>query len=265
MNEKDGLTETSKDETPSGRDRFGKALRRYRLPEVLLVVGLVLVAVAGMSMWAQANSDEPGTPAPVQPTPFPTLTPVPTALPTPTVLAIQPSQSPPPLPTLPPAPTRIPAVSVPTRIVIPSIELDAPVVEIGWRVVVRDGQSVTEWEVANDAAGFHRGSAYPGNPGNTVLSGHHNVRGKVFRYLVNVQPGDEIILYADGRPYYYKVESVEIVPEKYASEDQRRRNARLIGYYPEERLTLVTCWPYTSNTHRVIVVAKPAPAPVGTD
>ena len=26
----------------------------------------------------------------------------------------------------------------------------------------------------------------------------------------------------------------------------------------DDRLTLVSCWPYTSNTHRVIVVAKPA-------
>jgi sortase A len=87
----------------------------------------------------------------------------------------------------------------------------------------------------------------------------------VFRYLVDVQPGDEIALYADERPYYYKVESVEIVPEKYASQQQRQQNARLIGYYPEERLTLVTCWPYTSSTHRVIVVAKPSVAPAGAE
>lgn len=25
----------------------------------------------------------------------------------------------------------------------------------------------------------------------------------------------------------------------------------------DERLTFVTCWPYTNNTHRVIVVAEP--------
>lgn len=267
MDEKTGLAEAG--DTPSRGDRFRAALRRVRLPETLLVVGLVMVAVAGMSLWAQANSEEPDVPAPVQPTPFPTLTPVPTPLPTPTVSAAQPtrqpSQPPPVLPTIPAAPTSIPAVSVPTRIVIPSIGLDAPVVEVGWRVVVRDGEQVTEWDVASDAAGFHRGSAYPGNPGNTVLSGHHNVRGRVFRYLVDVQPGDQVILYADERPYYYRVASIEIVPERYASEEQRRENARFIGYYPEERLTLVTCWPYTSSTHRVIVVAKPVPAPAGAE
>ncbi len=267
LDEKTGLEET--EDTSSDGDRLRGALRRARLPETLLVVGLVMVAVAGMSLWAQANSAEPGIPALVQPTAFPTLTPVPTPLPTPTLSAAQPtqqpSQPPPVLPTIPAGPTRIPAVSVPTRIVIPSIELDAPVVEVGWRVVMRDGEMVTEWDVANDAVGFHRGSAYPGNPGNTVLSGHHNIRGRVFHYLVDVQPGDEVILYADERAYYYKVVSVDIVPEKYASDEQRQENARLIGYFPEERLTLVTCWPYTSSTHRVIVVAKPAPAPAGAE
>jgi sortase A len=145
--------------------------------------------------------------------------------------------------------------------VIPSIELDAPVAEVGWIAVERDGQLTTEWEVADYAAGFHKGSAYPGNPGNTVLSGHNNMRGKVFRYLVNVSIGDEIVLYADGHPYTYRVESVDILPEKYASDAQRTENARFIGYFPDERLTLVTCWPYTSNTHRVIVIAKPVLLP----
>jgi LPXTG-site transpeptidase (sortase) family protein len=37
----------------------------------------------------------------------------------------------------------------------------------------------------------------------------------------------------------------------------RQANARWIGPFNDERLTLVTCWPYTNNTHRVIVVAKP--------
>jgi sortase A len=41
------------------------------------------------------------------------------------------------------------------------------------------------------------------------------------------------------------------------SEEKRLENARWIGPFPDERLTLVTCWPYTNNTHRVIVIAKP--------
>jgi len=244
--------------------RNGTLLHRFRIPEALLVLGVVLVTAAGI-MWAGQGRENDGVPAVVQPTPFPTA-PLPTATLAPTPTATPLPGAPPPvaLPTLPrptAIPTPVPATSAPTRIVIPSINLDAPVVEVGWRIVERDGQTTTEWEVADYAVGFHIGSAYPGNVGNTVLSGHHNIRGKVFRYLVNVNPGDLIILYADGRPYSYRVESKQILSEKYASDEQRRRNAELIGYFPDERLTLVTCWPYTSNTHRVVVIARPVPPP----
>lgn len=245
--------------------RKAGVLRRFHIPEALMVLGVVLI-VAFAVLWARQGHEDAGLPAAVQPTPFPTAAPpTPTPTPPPTETPVPGAPATVALPTIPrstPAvATPAPATSPPTRIVIPAINLDAPVVEVGWKVVERDGQTTTEWEVADYAAGFHIGSAYPGNVGNTVLSGHHNVRGKVFRYLVNVNPGDLVILYADGRAYYYRVESKQILPEKYASDEQRRKNAELIGYFPEERLTLVTCWPYTSNTHRVVVVARPVPPP----
>jgi sortase A len=123
--------------------------------------------------------------------------------------------------------------------------------------VEEKGKSVFVWETADYAAGFHLGSAYPGNVGNTVLSGHHNIKGEVFRYLVSLEPGDEVYLYVGEVEYPYVVVEKFVIPEKYASLEQRRENAKWIGYFPDERLTLVTCWPYISNTHRVIVIAKP--------
>jgi sortase A len=48
------------------------------------------------------------------------------------------------------------------------------------------------------------------------------------------------------------------VPEKYVSEQQRRGNARYIQPTPDDRLTLVSCWPRNDNTHRIIVIARPA-------
>jgi len=240
-------------------------LRRTRLPEILIGLGLVLAVAAGLSMWTQARSEGAATPALAQPTPFPTRTPLPSAVPTTTPESAR-TGTPVTLPIIPAIPlpsTPVPAASAPTRIVIPSIRLDAPVVEVGWRAVQRGEEMVTEWEVAENAVGFHIGSAYPGNPGNTVLSGHHNIKGKVFRYLVNVEPGAEIILYAEDRAYHYRVESKQILPEKYASDAQRAKNAELIGPFPDERLTLVTCWPYTGSTHRVVVVARPAPPTAG--
>jgi sortase A len=141
--------------------------------------------------------------------------------------------------------------------VIPAIDLDTDVVSVGWKKVTQGGKLASVWEVAEYAAGWHQNSALPGDGGNVVVSGHHNVKGEVFRYIVDLNPGDSVTLYADGQPYTYEVESRFVLRDKGMSEEQRRENASWIGSFPDERLTLVTCWPYTNNTHRVIVVAKP--------
>jgi sortase A len=117
---------------------------------------------------------------------------------------------------------------------------------------------VAEWEVASFAAGWHINSARPGQTGNVVLSGHHNIEGEVFRYVVDLKVGDPIVLTAGGKDFRYKVVDMFILPDKYVSAAKREENARWIGDFGDERLTLVTCWPYTNNTHRVIVIAKPA-------
>lgn len=144
---------------------------------------------------------------------------------------------------------------------IPAIGLDAKVVEVSWKTVQGKRGPMTVWETADYAAGFHKGSAYPGHGGNIVISGHHNVKGEVFRRLVDLEPGDEVLLYVGDVEYRYTVEKKMILREEGVSEEKRRENAKWIGPFPEERLTLVTCWPYTGISHRVIVVAKPSTFP----
>ncbi len=173
------------------------------------------------------------------------------ATPRPT-LALQPKSTPTPRPT-----PRVPAQSAPERIVAPSIRLDAPVVTVGWMAQERNGNWFSQWETASYAAGFHRDSALPGHIGNTVISGHHNIEGKVFEHLVDLTPGDLVILYADGREYRYRVEDKFILREAGVPLEQRRQNALWIAPTRDERLTLVTCWPPEGNEYRVIVVAKP--------
>ncbi|RLC65984.1 MAG: sortase, partial [Chloroflexi bacterium] len=72
-----------------------------------------------------------------------------------------------------------------------------------------------------------------------------------------VQAGDEVIVYVGDTAYRYQVTEKHILKEKDAPAEVRERNARWIAPTGDERVTLVTCWPYTNNTHRVIVVAKP--------
>ncbi len=147
---------------------------------------------------------------------------------------------------------------IPYRIVAPAIGLDARVVPTGWHEVRNaDGSTTSEWDVPSYAAGWLINSAHAGEVGNMVLSGHHNIEGQVFRYVVNLKVGDQITVYAGNRAFSYTVTQTMILPEKYVPYEQRLENAKWIGRFPDERLTLITCWPYTNNTHRVIVVAKP--------
>ncbi|MBI1878296.1 MAG: sortase [Chloroflexi bacterium] len=158
------------------------------------------------------------------------------------------------------APSLAAEISIPspiTRIVAQTIGLDAPVMGVGWITEIRDGVPINIWTVADYAAGWHKNSALPGQGGNIVLSGHHNINGEVFRYTIDMNVGDIVTLYMGDQPYDYVVVDKFIVKDKGEPDAVRRENAKWIGPFNEERLTLVTCWPYTNNTHRAIVIAKP--------
>lgn len=148
------------------------------------------------------------------------------------------------------------AASHPYRLQLPAIEVDVPVVELGWHPATNHaGQIFSEWDVAEYAAGWHKNSALPGTGGNVVMSGHNNILGAVFRELDQLKQGDEAIVWAGGKRYTYLVDRVMVVPEAYAKPEQRVANARWIAPFDDDRLTLVSCWPRNDNTHRIIVVA----------
>jgi sortase A len=140
-----------------------------------------------------------------------------------------------------------------------AIQLDTVVQPMGWSLQPgRDGALVSRWDIVDYAAGWHINSAVPGSKGNAVFSGHNNIGGAVFRNLDKLQPGDAIEVWVDDKqPLTYLVEEVTIVQETFASAEQQVRNAAMIGPTADERLTLVSCWPPDSNTHRVFVVARP--------
>jgi sortase A len=149
---------------------------------------------------------------------------------------------------------------MPNRLLIPAINLDAPIVAVGWSVVEKDGQQVSEWDVPDwRAAGWLNTSALIGAPGNSVLEGHQDIDGRVFENLEYLKEGDEIQVQTSSYARRYIVALRTIVPEKNQPLEVRRENARWIGPSNDERLTLVTCWPRNDNTHRLILVALPAP------
>jgi sortase A len=122
-----------------------------------------------------------------------------------------------------------------SRIVIPSINVEAPVVE-------GDG-----WEELKMGAGHRVGSANPGERGNMVISGHNDVYGEIFRYLEDVSIGDEVVVYAGDTPYRYLVVAKMVVEPTEVS---------LLEPTPNASLTLITCHPYMIDSHRLVVIAE---------
>ncbi|MHB0875361.1 MAG: sortase [Anaerolineae bacterium] len=216
------------------------------------------IAAAGATDVPAATETATAT-ATVTPTPTETATAVPSSTATATVVVTPPTATATPTETPVPTPTATPVRGRPVRLVAPSIGMDTTVIEVGWHVETIEGTKLAVWDVADYAAGWHKTSARPGDGGNIVISGHHNIAGEVFRYVVDLQVGADLVLYVEDRaePYVYKVEEVLILPEKGQPLEVRRQNASYIDPTDDERITLVTCWPYNNNTHRVIVIAKP--------
>lgn len=147
-----------------------------------------------------------------------------------------------------------------TRVVIPSINVDSKVVEVGWEVQEQNGQQVAVWQVAEYAVGQHRGSGNPGEGDNIVLAGHVGGYGKVFKDLYYVQVGDQITLYSEGQQYLYVVQEIHVLDEEGVPPEQQAANARFIAPTDHEVVTLVTCWPPKGPDRfkqRIVVRAVP--------
>src|SRR5205823_2800281 len=108
------------------------------------------------------------------------------------------------------------------------------VVELG---IKADG--AMESPVGPDPVGWYDFSPTPGNPGNTVFSGHrdwHTGVTGVFWRLGELQPGDRIeVVLADGRAVDYAVKLTVLIPPDGMPVEE------IVGQTPEEIITLITC------------------------
>ncbi len=104
---------------------------------------------------------------------------------------------------------------IPDRIVIPSIDLDAPVILASFIDFEYQGQRYQQWKAPDlFAAGQLITSAPLGVIGNTVLVGHHNEYGEVFAHLVDLQVGDLILVYSGNKEFTYTIALKMILPER---------------------------------------------------
>ncbi|MBN1642881.1 MAG: class D sortase [Anaerolineae bacterium] len=123
----------------------------------------------------------------------------------------------------------------PTRLIIPAINVDVPVVE------------GVDWEQLKKGAGHLIGSANPGERGNCFIAGHNDVYGEIFRDLEELKVGDEILVHAGARAYRYTVSAARIVEPDDVS---------VMEPTSTPILTLLTCYPYMIDSHRLVVIAE---------
>jgi sortase A len=136
---------------------------------------------------------------------------------------------------LPAVPIPTPGPEAPSRIVIPALEIDALIVE---------GDS---WEQLKLGVGHHLSTANPGERGNMVLSAHNDIYGEIFRRLGDLELGDEVLVYAGEQPYRYVVTVKQIVEPTEVS---------VLGSTTKPVATLISCYPYMVDTHRIVVIAE---------
>src|ERR671937_368770 len=147
---------------------------------------------------------------------------------------------------LPPVACRLPpaggAPGPPTRLVIARLGIATPVVPLGI--------AGAQWQVPAYAAGYLSGGAWPGHAGNTVITGHDDRDGAVFRRLGDLRRGDVVWVYAGAHPYRYAVSALRIVPATRTDVVRPTHGAIL---------TLIPCTAYLIDTQRLVVRARLLP------
>ena len=132
-----------------------------------------------------------------------------------------------------------------------------------WAVArIRSAQHAVDWIVLEGdsghvlafAPGHHPGSAMPGEGGVLVISGHRDTH---FRFLQRVRVGDTIEVETARGRFAYEVDGAHVVDAS---------KAQISTGQGDERLVLVTCYPFDSpiagGSMRYVVTAAPAAAAI---
>ena len=166
-----------------------------------------------------------------------------------------------PLPTFTPTaiPTATPLPLPAIRLSIPTIGLNVPIQEISpTPITTRAGEQRFMWKLVPFAVSHHDTSGYPTGGTNIVLAGHNNTGGAVFQHLSELSVGDQVILFTADEEFRYQVQKKFIFPYWGAEAEADAKLRRYAAPTPTERVTLVSCWPYVTNAHRIVVIAIPS-------
>lgn len=148
----------------------------------------------------------------------------------------------------------------PVRLQVPAINLDIPIIAMGWRLEMVNGERSTVWDVPFDEAGWHINSAGAGAAGNTVVTGRQLGGAAVFAPLALgqvVAEQDVLLTDGDGVTFVYRIiEVTDPVAVTGATPEEIAQAATYFAPSADARLTLVTGWPEFTTTHRIFAVAE---------
>lgn len=228
--------------SPQARRSRAWADRTLLVIEALAVLGLGFVFINGLGLLRQLNGELASGFAIGSPSPTPLLGPVvlPSGHTPPTAGgAAAPNEAEIPAHLRPLVQAYTASIILPTPgpeqalgIKIPAINVNAPIVQ------------GDDWESLKRGVGQHIGSADPGENGNLILSGHDDIYGEVFRYLDQLEPGDEVTVFTAQNSYVYVVTEKMIVAPTYV---------QVLNPTADATITLITCYPYLIDTQRVVI------------
>lgn len=236
---------TGVEEQPSGSKKRSKVRRFFDggllIIEVGAVLSLMFVLFNGLEILRELNEES------IKVLELPTLTPTPLIL----AVVLPSGHTPPDSPggsrfndaeipehlrplyqSLANVPVPTPAPEHAIRIQIPSIKVEAPIVQ------------GTGEEQLKKGVGQHIGSANPGEKNNIVLTAHNDIFGEIFRDLDKLKPGDQVITYTSQRSYTYIVTATEVVEPT---------QVEVMGPSDKAIITLISCYPYRVDNKRIVV------------
>lgn len=134
-------------------------------------------------------------------------------------------------------------------LIIPKINVNVPVV-----ADVNGDVARVYFQKLKDGVAHFKDTAKPNQIGNTVIFGHSSAipgitatpHAETFLLLDKLKKGDQIIVYYQGQPYIYAVDSV-----KSKSDD----SLDILEPTNISTLTLFTCWPPGTDFKRMVVVS----------
>ncbi|MBW8010635.1 MAG: class D sortase [Chloroflexi bacterium] len=211
--------------------------------EVLAIGGLVFIMFNGASLLQTLNSEVASA------LELPTLTPTPLVR-----VVVLPSGH-----TSPNSPggarpndAEIPEHLRPLVQSLPEIDLPTPSPEQATRIQINnidvDVQIVqgVSWEQLKRGVGQYVNGINPGQDGNLILSAHNDIFGQFFRFLDQLAPGDEVVVFTNLRAYTYVITGTLVVEPTFVQVMEQTTNPSL---------TLISCYPYLIDDQRIVVQA----------